>query len=705
MRAGASVLGIVAVAALAGQGCGVSSPGQRVKASTSRPHAGSAGAGRTRAAVEKKTLAAVGLDGSALDRRANPCVDFYQFACGSWVEKTTIPSDQARWLRSFSEIRKRNESELRQILEGAAAEAPAKPTSPVQQIGAFYRACMDQAAIDKLGAQPIAAQLKAIRRLRRRSQLQPLIEALHQERIWAFFSLEASQDFKDATLMIAQLDQAGLGLPDRDYYLRSDKKSERLRTEYRAHLRRMLALVGYAKRDLTAAAANVMRIETGLARVSKSQVERRDPQGMYNRVDREGLVKMLPALDWPRYFSALGRGEVSQISVTAPAFFAGVEQLLRREGLGTLRDYLVWRVVEANAMALAGPFEREAFSFARVLTGQKVQRERWKRCVEATDEALPELLAQPYVARRFSAASKSAVRQMVGAISAAFRARLKEIVWMDGATRARAEAKLSKMSYLIGYPDRWKDYPFPIGPSYASNRLAARAHQLRRELAKIGKPVDPREWEMSPPTVNAYYHPLKNHMVFPAGILQPPFFDVGAALAVNLGAMGMVVAHELTHGFDDQGAQFDEGGNLKNWWSPKVAALFQAKTGCIERQYAAFAPLPGLKLNGKLTLGENIADAGGVKLAYRAFKALRSGAKTKVVADGFSEEQQFFLSVGQLWCAKQREELVRLRAATDPHSPPRFRVNGTLANLSEFATAFSCESGTPMNPKERCEVW
>jgi putative endopeptidase len=603
--------------------------------------------------------------------------------------------------RSFSEIHKRNLADLKAILEGAQA----KKEGPLGKLGAYYGACMNEKAIEAAKTKPIKDLLAAIKRVRSRRQLVAMVQKLHQEQVWVLFSLWADQDFGDATQIIAQLDQAGLGLPDRDYYLDKKPRSEKIRAAYLEHVRRMLQLAGFSKGKAKRAAKQILAIETQLAKASKTRVQRRDPKGMYNKTAIAELAKKQRRVAWKAYFKALGLPSVRAANVTAPSFFEEVDKMLAKVRIGHWRSYLTWHVLQDYASTLGKPFVDESFKLRQLLTGQKKQRPRWKRCVAATDGALGELLAQPFVKKRFSEQAKKDVTMMVGAISSVFSEHVKALPWMDDKTRGLAEAKRQRMAFLIGYPNKWKQYPFEVGASYAKNARAARRHELIRQLKKIGKPVDHGEWEMSPPTVNAYYHPNKNHMVFPAGILQPPFYSEKAGLAVNMGGMGMVVGHELTHGFDDQGAKFDGAGNLKNWWSDTVKAKFEKRTKCMVGQYEGYKPLPDINVNGKLTLGENIADAGGVKLAYRAFKRLRKSAKARIVAEGFTEEQQFFLSVGQIWCMKAREALTRMRVKTDPHSPPRFRVNGSLANLPEFAEAFKCQAGSPMAPKNRCEVW
>jgi putative endopeptidase len=659
----------------------------------------------TEPAVHQTSLAEVGLDASAMNRSADPCVDFYQFACGGWEQQTEIPGDQPRWNRSFSEIHERNQNDLRAILEALAASPPADAAR--RKLGDFWTACMDEAAVEKAGLEPIAELLTAIETLAGDlNKLEPLLARLHARGVYPFFDIDSGQDFRDATKMIAHVDQNGLGLPDRDLYLKDDEKSQALRRFYHGHVERLFALSGYSAERAKKAADDVMALETAIAKISKTRVERRDPEGMYNKIDRTGLVERGKGIDWKRYLEARALEGVNDINVTSVPFIEGLGPILDGAGGRTLAHYLRWHLLHATAAALPKKLVDEDFALTKALTGQEENRARWKLCVEATDGALGELLAQPYVEQRFSPKSRDAVEGMVSEISKAFARVVHDLAWMDDATRSRALAKLLKMEYLIGYPDDWKSYDFEISrTSYAGNVLSASAFDVSRELAKIGKPVDRQEWLMTPPTVNAYYNPLKNQMVFPAGILQPPFFAASAGVAVNMGGMGMVVGHELTHGFDDKGSQFDAFGNLKSWWAPEVRGRFDERTKCVEEQYADYEALPGLELNGKLTLGENIADAGGVKLAFHAFRSMRRSADVIVVAEGFSEDQQFFLSLGQVWCSKYREDFARLRAQTDTHSPPRWRVNGSLRNTPEFAQAFACPAGAPMQPPTSCSVW
>jgi putative endopeptidase len=695
------------IAAWCAAGCG---PGSAARpagtASAAAPNAGRAGpAVGTAKKQVPVSLQAVGLDASALDRSADPCRDFYQFACGGWLQKAEIPPDKPRWLRSFNEIHERNEADLRRILEAAAQEPGSDPV--LQKIGSFYGACMDEPGIERAGLKPIQPLLAKARAVGGDSRsITNLLTELHRVGIWALFDISAEQDFKDATRYIAYLDQNGLGLPDRDYYLNEDAKSKELRIQYQAHVARMLRLSGMAQAAAGAAALQILKLETELAKISKTRVERRDPKGLYNKVDRAGLEKTAPRVDWKSYFAGLGRPDISDINLTSVPFFEGMNALMDSVKPGEWRNYFQWHVLRATAHSLPKAFVDESFSMEQALTGQKEQRARWKRCVQSADIALGELVAQPFVKERFSGASKPAAERMVREISEAFGRELSKLSWMDDATRRRAEDKRNSMAFLIGYPDKWRRYDFDVTKTaHAQNAMAAQRFELSRQLRKIGQPVDRAEWEMTPPTVNAYYTPLKNQMVFPAGILQPPFYSVGASVAVNLGAMGMVVGHELTHGFDDQGSQFDDEGNLTDWWSSRVKSQFVAKTSCVDSQYSAYEALPGVRVNGKLTLGENIADMGGVKLAFQAYRAIRAAAPETTVADGFTEDQQFFLATGQIWCSKYRDEYARMATQVDPHSPPRFRVNGSLANLPQFAEAFACKPGTPMSPKTACAVW
>ncbi len=654
--------------------------------------------------AKKVDLASVGLDPDALDRSADPCQDFYQFACGNWIAKAQIPADRPMASRSFVAITDRNELALKKILEDAKASPGSDPV--LQKIGAYYGACMDEAAVEKEGLRGIAPLLDAAKKVKDKKSLVAALVTLHKHKVWALFSIGEEQDFKDATKMLAELDQGGLGLPDRDDYFRDDDKSKKIRDTYVDHVGKMLGFAGMKEKDAKKAAEEIMALETELAKISKTRVERRDPGGLYNKIDREGLAKTAPLVDWEAYFKGAGVPGVKDVNVTSVPFFEGLSKLVDSTKPAVWKNYLTWHVMRSAASALPKAIAEEAFRMEAAITGQKEQRARWKRCVAATDAALGELVAQPFVKQHFTPAAKEATERYVAEVSKAFSAELDAIDWMDKPTKDKAREKLSKMAYLIGYPGKWRTYDFAIEPaSWTKTALAARAFDLSHGLGKIGQPVDRERWGMSPPTVNAYYRGTMNHMVFPAGILQPPFFDVKAHVPVNLGAMGMVVGHELTHGFDDKGSKFDATGNMANWWSDDIRKKFTEKTDCVVKQYSDYEVLPGVKLDGKLTLGENIADNAGVMLAFNAYRTMRKGAAEVLEAGGFTEDQQFFLSVGQIWCVKMTDDLARMRAQKDTHSHPRYRVNGSLANNPAFAEAFQCKEGSAMRRKDACAVW
>jgi putative endopeptidase len=701
MRSISFVLASVAVSMLAG--CGGGSSADPVLPNAGPVPTVAPAADKGPPAVQA-TLESVGLDPLALDRSVEPCKDFYQFACGGWLKKTEIPADEATWTRSFSEINKRNELAVKGILEDAAQAKNPDPTT--KKIGDFYNACMDEAGVEAAGVKPIKDLLDRAKKVGAAKDVAQLVTDLHQIHVFPIFDVSGEQDLGDATRVIAALDQNGLGLPDRDYYTKDDDKTKKLREAYVGHVERMLKLAGWSEKDAKKAAADVLALETEIAKVSKTRVERRDPKGLHNMVSRADLAKKAPNFPWDNYFKALGIGDVKEVNLTSVPFFEGVDKLLTTAKPDAWRSYLAWHVVRASASVLPKAFVDEAFSMRQMLSGEKEQKPRWKRCVQNANSMLGELVGQAFVAKYFAGDSKRAAEQMVQEISKAFGAQVKSLDWMDDKTKERALGKLNAMAYLIGYPNKWRTYDFAVDPKkYAQNIRAASTFEMKRKIGKIGKPVDRDEWQMPPSIVNAYYDPQKNHMVFPAGILQPPFYDVKAPVHVNLGAMGVVVGHELTHGFDDEGSQFAGNGNLENWWEPAVSKKFEAKTGCVADQYSSYEVLPGVKINGKLTLGENIADLGGLKLAFQAARNLRKGQASTVVADGFTEDQQFFLAHAQAWCSNSREEYERLMVQVNPHSAPRFRVNGPVSNSSEFAEAFSCKEGTPMHPAKMCSVW
>jgi endothelin-converting enzyme/putative endopeptidase len=652
------------------------------------------------------------IDAAALDRKTPACEDFFQFACGGWLAATEIPADRAYWHRGFVELEERNSRQLRKILDAAAAGKAAPEDAFADKAGAFWASCMDEAGVEARGLADLRAEWARLDAIRDRSHLAGELARLHAAGVQAPFPMFADQDARDATQVILTVVQGGLSLPDRDFYLVDEGKNPEIRKDFSAHLRRMLELAGLPPERAEADAAAVEGMERAIAETHWTQTEARDPERVYNRVDRAGLERLAPAFPWARFFAELGHPDLVAVNVSTPRFVARAGQLFESGDLEAWKAYLRWHLLDgmAEARALPKAFVDERFQFqARSFTGAKALLPRWKHCVRMTDDALGFALGQAYVRLHFGPDGKDRTTRLVGEISKAMERDVDRLPWMDDATKGRAREKISTLVNKVGYPDTWRDYaPMKVTrDSYFRNLLAASRYETHRQLDKVGKPLDRSEWFMSPPTVNAYYNPAMNEMVFPAGILQPPFFNKAAPEPVNYGAIGMVVGHELTHGFDDQGRKYDARGNLADWWTPEVAKEFDRRAACVVQQYAAYESVPGVKLNGQLTLGENIADLGGLKLAHGAMRAALAGKEPPPEVEGFDADQQFFLGFAQSWCAKYREENLRLRAVTDPHSPARFRVNGPLANLPEFAAAFRCAEGSPMvrPPRDRCEVW
>jgi len=648
---------------------------------------------------------AISLDLNEIDKSANPCVDFYQYACGTWMKNNPIPPDQSRWGR-FTELEERNREVLHQILE-EASQTNKKRDAIDQKIGDYYAACMDTKAIDAKGLTPLQPEFDRIRGLKDKSDLAAEIAHLHRGGMSALFEFGSGQDFKNSSQVIAQADQGGLGLPDRDYYLKDDQKSAELRQQYLAHVQRMFELAGEPADQAKADAQTVMRMETDLAKASLDRVSRRDPEKVYHRMNKQELETIEPAFRWNQYFTDAGAPPFDSINVSWPEFFKAINAAIEKESLDDWKTYLRWHVLHSEAPLLPTAFVEENFSFyGKTLTGAKELRPRWKRCVDFTDNQLGEALGRKFVEKTFGGDAKQRTLKMVDAIEKALGQDIQQLSWMTPATKQQAIGKLHAITNKIGYPNKWRDYSsVDIKRDDAvGNGMRADRFEFQRELNKIGKPVDRQEWNMTPPTVNAYYDPQMNNINFPAGILQPPFYDNHADDAVNYGAIGMVIGHELTHGFDDEGRQFDANGNLRDWWTPADAKAFEERSACFVKEYSNFSPVPGVKLNGQLTLGENTADNGGVRIALMALLSQKGKADQKQI-DGFTPEQRFFLSFGQIWCENQREEILRLRAQTDPHSPGRFRVNGVVQNMPEFQKAFSCKAGQPMVSADACHVW
>jgi endothelin-converting enzyme/putative endopeptidase len=643
-------------------------------------------------------------DVKAMDKTADPCKDFYQYACGTWLKNNPIPSDQARWGR-FDELAERNRETLHQILEEASKPSPGRDAD-TQKIGDYYAACMDEKALDAKGLAPLQPELDRIKNLSNKAQLAEEIAHLHRIGIASLFDFSSGQDFKDSSLVVAQLDQGGLGLPDRDYYFKDDPKSVELRQKYLAHVQRMFELAGEKPADAKAHAETVMRLETALAKGSLDRVSRRDPEKIYHPMKKAELVKLTPAFQWAQYFTGTHAPAFNDIILSWPDFFKAVNAEIESAPLEDWKVYLKWHALHSQAPVLPTAFLKENFDFyGKTLSGIQEMRPRWKRCVDFTDNQLGEALGKKFVEKTFGKEGKERTLKMVHALETSMGQDIEKLSWMTPATKKEAVAKLHAITNKIGYPDKWRDYSsVEIKRDDAmGNAFRADTFEFQRQLDKIGKPVDRLEWGMTPPTVNAYYDPQMNNINFPAGILQPPFYDNDMDDAVNFGGIGMVIGHELTHGFDDEGRQFDPQGNLKDWWTPTDAKEFQQRAACVDDQYASFQVVPGVHINGKLTLGENTADNGGARIALMAL--LNTIGKDAKKVDGFTPEQRFFLAFGQVWCSNEREEALRLQVQTDPHSPPKFRVNGVVQNMPEFQKAFSCSAGQPMVKNNACRVW
>jgi endothelin-converting enzyme/putative endopeptidase len=643
-----------------------------------------------------------GLQLDAMDRSADACTDFYQYACGGWVAKNPVPADRSSWGR-FDELQEHNNETLRRILDAAAAGRDPEQ----KKIGDYYATCMDEPTINAKGAAPLEPLLKKIAALASVSDLPPLVAELHTIGVNPFFSFGAEADFKDASVEMAIADQGGMGLPDRDYYLRDDAKSVELRTQYEAHVGKMSALLGDAPARATAAAKQVMIIETALAKGALDVVARRDPTRIYHRMTPAELQALTPSFHWTRYFDGLGAPPIYALNVAEPDFFKAFGQLLGGTPLDGIKAYLRWHVAHASAAVLSAPFVNEDFNFyGTTLTGAKELRPRWKRCVQYTDSDLGEALGQAFVKEAFGPQAKADTLKMVHELEGALEADIKSLSWMTDTTRREALVKLQAISDKIGYPDKWRDYSaltIPRGDALG-NSQRSNAFEFHRQMKKIGQPVDKNEWGMTPPTVNAYYNPLENNINFPAGILQAPYYSAKADAAVNFGGAGAVIGHELTHGFDDEGRQFDARGNLKDWWTPADAKAFEDRSQCFVDEYGGFTAVDDVKLNGKLTLGENTADNGGLRIALMAYLT-RTAAQPAAPLDSFTPEQRLFLAWGQIWCENTRPERARMLAQTNPHSPGRYRVNGVVSNMPEFAKAFSCKADAPMLRQNACRVW
>lgn len=649
-----------------------------------------------------------GLDVASMDTTCQPCQDFYHYANGEWLKKNPIPPAYPSWGR-FNELAERNREELRQILEEAAADRNAPPGSNEQKIGDFYASCMDERQIEAAGIRPLEPEFERIEKLRSLADLVDEIAHLQSEGVGVLFNFGSTQDEKNSSQVIGGAEQGGLGLPDRDYYTRTDDKSKELRAKYLQHVAKMFELLGDGAGRAQAEASTVMNIETKLAEASMTRIERRDPVKTYHKMSRDQLKALTPAFGWVRYFHDLGFPNIQTVDVAQPKFFEEMNQELTTVPLADWKVYLRWHLIHATAPALSSAFVNENFEFyGRTLEGTKELLPRWKRCVAATDRQLGFALGRAYVKKYFPPEAKARALEMVHNLMDALRDDIQHLSWMGPATKKQALAKLDAFQLKIGYPDKWRDYSaFHVdrGP-YVLNTLRGDAYENNYELAKIGKPVDRTEWQMTPPTVNAYYDPQMNEIVFPAGILQPPFFDAQRDDAMNYGGMGAVIGHEMTHGFDDEGRQFDARGNLRDWWTPEDAKNFQRRAECVEKQFDAYVVEDHLHENGKLVLGESIADLGGLKIAYRALEKSLQG-KPRPRLDGFTPEQRFFLAFAQVWASNDRPQYERLQVSIDEHPIDRFRAIAAPSNMPAFAQAFGCHAGDAMvrPASERCEIW
>lgn len=650
-----------------------------------------------------------GLDLSSIDKSADPCVDFYQYACGGFNQHHPIPADHSSYA-TFNILRDWNENVLRGMLEKAAAGGSSR-TANEQKIGDYYASCMDTAAINREGLKPLQPDLDRIAALKNKDELIPLFAHFQLTNVNAFLGVGEMQDFKDATRQIAVVDQAGLGLPERDYYLRTGADDEKIRKEYVQHITNTFKLLGEPEAKAAEDAQKVMQLETELAKASLDVTSRRDPANIYHMLSLDDLEKRSPAIDWKQFMSEMGVPPVTEVNVTYPPFFENLSALLQSTDLDTIKTYLKWQLINSMpSTALPENLDQEHFSFfGTTLQGQPQQEPRWKRCSEATDGALGEALGQVYVAQEFPPSSKAATLLMVHQIEAAMDTDLDSLDWMSPETKAKAKEKLHTIANKIGYPDKWRDYSKldVVRGDALGNSLRSAEFENHRQFNKIGEPVDRGEFLMSPPTVNAYYDPSMNDINFPAGILQPPFYDTSAPDPVNYGHIGAIVGHELTHGFDDQGRKFDGNGNLSDWWTATDGQKFNEKAECEVKEYSSFSVPGGVKVNGKLTLGENTADNGGLRLAYIAFL---TDAKSKDIdlnktTGSYTPLQEFFLGFAQNWCGNVRPETERMQVQTDEHSPIQYRVTGVVQNMPEFGKAFGCKTGQPMMPANACRVW
>jgi putative endopeptidase len=649
------------------------------------------------------------IDPANIDTTCAPCKDFFQYANGGWIARNAIPADQPRW-GSFNELQEQNYAALKDVLTEAAQGASSARDPNLRKLGTFYGTCMDSMAVEAAGIRPLREELNRIAAIRDRRGVEAAIGRLHGRGIPAGFLFRSTPDAKKSSRTIAEIYQGGLGLPDRDYYTKADSASEKIRRQYLEHVASMLRLSGEGQATAGRMAEGIMRLETALANASMTREAQRDPEAIYHLTTTADLKRATPGFAWTSYLSNRGLAGVQEVNVAQPQFISAVDSLLASAPLADWKAYLRWTLIANTAPALSSPFVKESFRFnSTVLRGVAEMRPRWKRCLALTDQAVGEVLGQAYVRKNFTPEAKARALEMVRNIRAELRTRLGALSWMSQETKTKAYAKLDSITSKIGYPDKWRDYArleARPGP-FVSNLLLANEFETRRVLKKIGKPTDRTEWGMTAPTVNAYYNAPTNEITFPAGIMQPPFFDPKADDAVNYGGMGGAIGHEITHGFDDEGRQFDAQGNLSGWWTESDEQEFNRRANVVKEQFDGYVVIDSLHVNGKLTLGENIADLGGLLIAHGAYRRSLQGKPEPAPIDGFTGDQRFFLAWAQIWRAKYRPEYSRLLVATDPHAPPRFRTIGPLSNIPAFAGAFGCKPGDPMVRPEsqRAQIW
>ncbi|HYD81662.1 MAG TPA: M13 family metallopeptidase [Paucimonas sp.] len=649
-----------------------------------------------------------GIDHQHNDKTVRIQDDFYRHVNGNWLKSAEIPADKARW-GSFDELRDSVLPRLRSIIEAAMQDGGKQPGSEAQKISDLYASFMDQAKVEALGLKPLAAEFAKIDALSDKKQIPALIAHFNTLGVTAPYVPWVWQDGKDATQYIVNLWQGGLGLPDRDYYLKDDDaKLKDARAKYQAHIEKMLMLAG--DKDAAAGAKAIVEIETELAKVQWTKVQNRDPIKRYNKVELAKLAEIMPAYDWPSYLAGMGvAGKIASLNVAQPSYFNGLSKILQETPLAAWKTYFKWHMLSAFAPYLPKAFDEADFAFnSTVLRGVPQQEERWKRGARLVERSIGEGLGKLYVAKYFPPEHKARMEKLVANLLAAYRQSIDTLDWMGPETKKEAQAKLSMFKPKVGYPNKWRDYSaLTIAKDdLVGNVMRANIFETKRNIAKLGKPIDREEWGMTPQTVNAYYSPSRNEIVFPAAILQPPFFNAAADDAVNYGGIGAVIGHEISHGFDDQGSQYDGHGNLRNWWTPDDHAKFKAKAAVLIKQYGAYSPVPGYNVNGELTLGENIADNSGLAIAYKAYK-LSLGGKEAPVIDGLSGDQRFFLGFGQIWRSKTRDASMIVQIKTDTHSPGEFRGNGTLRNQAPFYSTFDVKAGDKMYlpPEERVTIW